>query len=200
MLFCASLHGQSQIRKHTLFFYPFHTHDAIGDYGNLRNIDVKSFIRGPQGFMPRKENLLLGLGYHFHFRENWVLQAKFFAMQNFKMGRFGQRSLEANKRMKLGLQHFILNRKWQIGLGYSFYYRKEERLLGFLANEIFAGNVFMENELGLELGIGLAYRFGEHARVFIGNALHYGARGSNIKNNFVKEFIPFESLGFGYTF
>ena len=200
LLFSASLAGQSQMGKHTLFFYPFHSGDPIGAYRNLRGFELSSFISEPKDFVPRKENLLLGMGYNFHFKEAWALQAKFFAMQNFTFGFFGQKTLVTNKRMKLGVQHFILNRKWQIGLGYSLYYRNEKNVMGFISDDLFGSNVFVENEFGLELGIGLAYRFGKHVRMFLGNAFHFGVRGTNIQNKRIKEFLPFESLGFGYTF
>ncbi len=171
----------SQKGKHSLFFYPLHLSYYFDYYS------INSFSPFP------------AVGYVYHFKDDWSLQAKLYFRQ-LEDPLFGTlRSTAEEKNIKLGIHYYCRNRKFQLQLGLSGYI--EDRKFKYLGRneEKLIVTTSGENEVGLEFGLGGGYRINEQARLFWGMAIRYG----NINGDFFDELWlanPVESLGFGYTF
>ncbi len=178
----------SQAGKHTLSFYPIHFSYYIGSYSG-----------SPYSPIP-------AIGYQYHFKNRWSAQAKMFYRQ-LENPIFGtsQSSVE-EKNIKLGIQYYSVNGKFQLLLG-AFTYLENQISKSLSRNgEMNRVDVSRRNEAGLEFGLGFGLRINEQARLTLGIALRFGkineiGPGNTIlfSDNSVLA-TPVESLGFAYTF
>lgn len=194
----ASLPAQSDIGKHTLFFYPLH----------------RSYF--PQGFTTQRPfNPLPGVGYHYQVKERWALQFKLFARQVDQPGSKTVQGLYTDKTIKLGSQYFWIDKKLQILLGAYFYLEDRTSEYSFSRRTLTTNSFSKEKEGGFELSFGMGYQINKQVRLYLGAAFRHGSIkriGLNRRDAFMffsetieeryslLQLNPFESLGFGYTF
>jgi len=190
---------QAQKSKHTLFFYPLAA-NAKFVKEDLRFPDTLKLVFFENKFI----NPVLGLGYNYQFNKNWAFDTKFFANQ--ETGRTEEFEIPfsaSDKSMKVGFQYFFINKKFLLNLGLYASFRNKAYYFFSRVNNVYRyGRV--EREFGAELGIGLGYRISKRTRLSLGAAFRY----SEIEKVFAdhstswkeKAFLPFESLGFAYSF
>ncbi len=206
MLICCGLESplqaQEKMREHTVLFYPLYSNRPIGDYGIF---DIEKLIpANNNAFRRRPINPSFGIGYNYRFYKDWAWEAKFFVQQEAKRTS-STAGTGIEKHLKLGLKYYMINRKVQLSLG-SYYYLSGRKII----QRIFSRNgssrdiLFKEKEVGLEIGLDLAYRITKEAKVVLGSAFRFSSitkkRGLVSSPIMDRLFLPFESLGFAYTF
>ncbi len=195
----ASLSAQSEIGKHTLFFYPLHRSYSPPNFGGKRPF-----------------NPLPGLGYHYQVKEKWAVQAKFFLRQIDQPGNTVIQGLFTDRNIKIGAQHLWIDKRLQVLIGGYLYVEDRSSEFSFTRRNITRTSFALEKEGGLEFSFGLGYQINSQVRLFIGAAFRYGfikRIGLSERTSFffsgdeiteerysLLQLNPFESLGFGYTF
>ncbi len=192
--FTCSMQAQSQTTypsqkgRHTLSIYPLHRSFEYNRYAR------KDFV------------ILPAIGYNYHFKKDWSVQGKLFYRQMedpfFDLVQIGL----VEKNIKVGLQYYCVNKRFQIALGLHTYLEKRNFVETHRFDIIGEGPqlfYFKEKEVGVEFSLSFSVRITDQARLVFGTALRHGEikKDKLIRTSYRSwQDNILESFGFGYTF